>query len=103
MKTPETWIHELVQADLPNLAPHLRAWAEAHLAAPRQGTFSESSEGTKPFTLWLVTDNTGTEDSSLRVVFDQRRGKFGLAMELRNGIHWFTGLYGSFSETIKNM
>jgi hypothetical protein len=103
MKTPETRIRELVQADLPNLAPHLRAWAEAHLTAPRQETFSENPEGIKPITLWLVTDNTGAEDSPYRVVFDPEEDKFGLEMELQDETHWFMGLYGGFSETIKNL
>lgn len=103
MKTPGNRIHELVQADLPKLTPHLREWAEAHLASPRQETFAEKSDGTHPVTLWLVTDNTGSEDSSSRVVFDPEEDRFGLEMELQDGIHWFMGLYGSFSETIENM
>jgi hypothetical protein len=103
MKTPETRIRELVQADLPKLTPHLRAWAEAHLAVPRKETFSEDSDGMKLITLWLVTDNTGSEDSSSRVVFDPDADKFGLEMELQNGTHWFLGLDGGFAEAIKNM
>lgn len=103
MKSPETRIRELVQADLPKLTPYLRAWAEAHLANPRLHMFSEKIDGTKPIKLWLVTDNTGSEDSSLRVVFDPEEDKFGLEMELKDGTHWFMGLYGGFTETIESM
>ena len=102
-KTPETRIRELVQADLPKLTPHLRAWAETHLTAPRQETFFEKSDGTNPVRLWLVTDNTGSEDSSSWVVFDPEEDMFGLAVELQGGTHWFMGLYGGFSDTIESM
>jgi hypothetical protein len=103
MTDPKTRISELVRADLPNLAGHLRAWAEAHLADPRQETFSEDPDGKRRITLWLVTDHIGSEDSASRVVFDPEEDKFGLEMELQDGTHWFMGLYGGFAETIRNM
>jgi len=93
-------IDSLIKSELPELAPQLRNWAEQHLTIPRQVSFALSDDGTGEIRLWLVTDRTGKNDSSSRIVFDEIRGDFGLAMLLKNGVDWFMGFYGGFAETV---
>ncbi|HWI60460.1 MAG TPA: hypothetical protein VNT75_01335 [Symbiobacteriaceae bacterium] len=96
-------IARLVETDLPALAPHLQSWVESHLVTPREATFHRDSEGDTPVRLWLVTDHVGFKDSSYRVVYDPDTEGFGLAVELKNGVDWYMGPYGSFAETIWSM
>lgn len=93
----------LVKNDLPNLAPHLRHWSECHLVSPREITLALDPNGRATSLFWLVTDHTGSEDSSSRVVFDTRSDQFGLAMELANHVDWYMGPYGSFADSIRCM
>ena len=96
-------INELVHKELPSLAPHLKEWAEQHLVTPYQVTISKDPGGLEEIKLWLVTDHTGHQDSSSRVVFDADVDEFGLEMTLSNGVAWFMGIYGGFTETVENM
>lgn len=92
-----------VNQGLAELKPHLRRWAEDHLIQPRQIELSLDPDGKLSGVLWLVTDHTGHEDSSSRVVYDEANGQFGLEQTLNTGIQWYMGPYGSFSECIENM
>lgn len=96
-------IKELVEKDLPNLPPHIKAWAEEHLVQPRQVTLALKDDGQGEVMLWLVTDHSGKRDSACRVVFDEKRSRFGLEMRMANGVNWFMGLYGSFAEAVDAM
>jgi hypothetical protein len=96
-------IKTLVKTSLPKLSPHLREWAEQHIIPPRQVSVALLDDGREIITLWLVTDHTGQHDSSSRVVFDDKKEKFGLEMTLANGVHWFMGLYGEFAKTVESM
>lgn len=96
-------IAELVEADLPKLAPHLREWAESHLADPHEVAFNLRPDGDSVITLWLVTDHVGSRDSSCRVVFDAETEQFGLTMQLANGVDWYMGPYGTFAQAIESM
>ncbi len=54
-------------------------------------------------TVWIITDATGSEDSSSRVVFDDNAGEFGTEMKLQDGTHWFMGLCDGFADAIESM
>jgi hypothetical protein len=85
------------------LAPHLQDWLRGHLVEPRPTQFSADADGKSFKDLWLVTDHTGENDSSYRVVYDENNQMFGLESTLDTGVEWYMGSYGSFSETVENM
>jgi hypothetical protein len=88
---------------LPILAPHLQNWLRPHLVEPRLIRLSADADGTSFKDLWLVTDHTGEEDSSYRLVYDGDNHEFGLESTLDTGVEWYMGSYGSFSETVESM
>ena len=90
-----------VDAEMPMLPEHLRVWFEAHRARPQELTVSSDSEGTRPYRVWLVTDDIGDNDGSSRVVYDAECKKFGLLMELQSGVLWYMGPYGSLVDTVQ--
>jgi hypothetical protein len=96
-------IKKLVEEDLPNLPPHIREWTIEHLVKPRQVDLSLESNGEGIIKLWLVTDHVGKNDASCRVVFDNEKGWFGLEMTLVNGVNWFMGFYGDFTEAVNGI
>ena len=85
------------------LAPHLQDWLRVHLVPPRPIRVSFDPEGNSFKDLWLITDHTGEQDSSYRVVYDENNQMFGLESTLDTGVEWYMGSYGSFSETVENM
>jgi hypothetical protein len=100
--TVET-ISELIEVEIAKLGPLLQSWARHHLIVPRQVILSADPEGGEQATLWLVTDHTGDNDSSCRVVFDARSNEFGLEQTLADGIEWYMGPYGSFADAVEAM
>jgi hypothetical protein len=98
-----TEITNRVQAELPLLAEHLRTWLEAHRTHPRELGVSSDPEGTRTVQVWLVTDDIGDRDASSRVVYDAALRKFGLVMELQNGVLWYMGPYGSLVDTVQSI
>ena len=61
------------------------------------------AEGTSFKDVWLVTNHTGENDSSYRIIYDDQAQLFGLECTLESGVEWYMGNYGSFSETVENM
>jgi len=100
---PAAEIRTRVAGDLPRLPEPLRAWAERHMIEPRRVTLALDEKGERTGDFWLVTDHTGAEDSSSRVVFDESTGKFGLEMTLMDGTEWYMGPYGGFAEAVDGM
>lgn len=96
-------VHRLVNATIASLPEHLAAWALAHLITPRPVQLASDPEGHDEATYWLVTDHSGIEDSSYRVVYDAELGEFGLECTWEGGTGWFMGIYGSFADSIENM
>jgi hypothetical protein len=98
-----TEITTRVDAEMPMLREHLRIWFEAHRARPRELSVSSDLEGTRPYRVWLVTDDIGDGDGSSRVVYDADRKKFGLLMELQGGVLWYMGPYGSLVDAVESV
>ena len=92
-----------VDAELPLLAPHLRNWLAAHRTTPREIQASSDPEGAEHLQVWLVTDHTGAEDSSSRVVYEPATDAFGIVIDLENGVSWFQGSDDSLVAAIENM
>lgn len=96
-------IRTRVDAELPLLPDTLRNWVLAHLMTPRQITASLDPEGTQLVGLWLVTDHTGTEDSSSRLVYELAADAFGTVIDLQGGVAWFQGADDSLADAVENM
>lgn len=92
--TPPSEISELVSQTLPMLPSHLREWAEEHLSPPRQTNLVTDLDTNDARDFWLVTDHTGHNDASYRVVFDPVEKLFGLEMTIEDGRQWFMGIHG---------
>ncbi len=96
-------ITERVRAELPLLAEHLQRWLQAHQTHPRPISAWSDLKGTHQVQVWLVTDHSGDSDANSRVVYDVAGKMFGLVMELREGMLWYMGAYGSLAETVDSI
>jgi hypothetical protein len=100
----ETRIQQRVNQTLNELPEHIRRWSVAHLIAPRKVTLATDPDGEQYADFWLVTDHTGSDDASYRVVFDEETDDFGLEVTLNTGVCWYMGSYGSsFAVTVDAM
>jgi hypothetical protein len=82
-KAPEA-LRAGVTEGLPGLATHLQSWVQAHLIEPRQVCLATDPDGTSFKGVWLVTDHTGENDSSYRIVYDDEAQLFGLECTLES-------------------
>jgi hypothetical protein len=96
-------IRARVDAELPVLPTPLRNWVLAHLTTPRRITASLDPEGSQLVGVWLVTDHTGAEDSSSRLVYELEADAFGIVTDLQGGVAWFQGADDSLSNAVDNM
>ena len=96
-------IRVAVSEGLPLLKPHVRSWLRDHLIEPRAVVLATDPDGNVFKQLWLVTDHVGKDDSSYRIVYDGTAETFGLECTLNNGVEWYMGNYGSFSEAVEAM
>src|SRR5258705_4128568 len=96
-------IKSKVAYELTSLAPHLQTWLRAHLIEPRLSRLSVDCNGPSSKAFWLITDHTGKEDSSYRIVYDGEHEVFGLECTLESGVEWYMGGYGSFSDAVESM
>lgn len=96
-------IEARVDAELPLLPKHLRDWLTAHRTEPKQILASFDPEGAEHLQVWLVTDHTGAEDSSSRVVYEPTTDGFGIVIDLENGVRWFQGSDDSLAAAVENM
>ena len=101
--TAKDRIAYLVGLGLRELSEQNKLWTRNHLVDPRQEPFSLEADGDQVALFWLVTDHTGKNDSSYRIVFDEQEDSFGLVVELASGTQWFLGIYGTFREALENM
>ncbi len=99
----EELIRSYVERGLVELTDRLRPWAEAHLVTPRRISVMHDPEGVQPGHVWLVTDDTGSNDAAYRVVYDEGAAAFGLECRLQNGVSWYIGSYGSFVSAVESM
>jgi hypothetical protein len=93
-------IENRVRRELPSLPPQERKWAEDHRTQPREIAAVDEAGG-KSIAVWLVTDNTGRDDASYRVVYDATRDAFGLVMTDDAGVDRYLGAFGSLLATVE--
>ena len=96
-------INDSIKIGIANLPEHLADWAKSHVCDLKRVKLSKDPDGKEFSYYWLVTDNTGSGDSSYRVVYDEESKMFGLECTLGNGLEWYMGAYGTFVETINSM
>jgi hypothetical protein len=96
-------IEVAVQAGLSKLRPSIKQWVQTHLVHPRLISLSLDPDASSFKEVWLVTDHTGEQDSSYRIVYDSDSELFGLECTLESGVEWYMGNYGSFSQTVESM
>ncbi|MDQ3817004.1 MAG: hypothetical protein M3362_04855 [Acidobacteriota bacterium] len=96
-------IRRLIEQGMAELSPELRAWAESHLTFPRRVQLLDSLDTQETSSYWLITDRTGVNDSSYRVVYDERHDTFGFEVTLEDDRELFLGRVGSFAETVRDL
>jgi hypothetical protein len=85
------------------LSPELRVWVEGHLVTPRLIWLTRSTQSHETFPYWLVTDHTGADDSSSRVVYDEEHDRFGHELTLEDDREYFVGRIGSFADAVEDL
>ena len=92
-----------IDSELSLLASDVRTWVAAHLTTPKEITASVDAEGTQLVAVWLVTDHTGADDSSSRLVYQPDADAFGIAVDMPNGVSWFQGADSTLANAVENM
>ena len=98
-----TELSKRLQTELPMLPDDSRTWFEQHRTTLREITVSADPDSSRTMRVWLVTDHTGNNDGSSRVVYDPTTKMFGLVMELRTGVLWYMGPHGSFVDAVESI
>ena len=97
------FIQTSIKNEIDGLSENLQDWVNIHLIEPRLIDLIIDLDTNRKGQFWLITDNIGVNDSSYRVVFDEKTNEFGLECTLDDKREWFMGIYGNFSDTIKSM
>lgn len=97
-------IDKLVAHELRTLSSPLREWFVAHrVSPPRLVSIADGIDSETTTDLWLLTDHTGDQDASSRVVFDPEAGLFGVAMDFAQGPALLGLTPGGLAEAIDSM
>lgn len=102
MNIPES-IDALVEGSLGRLSAQLQAWVRGHRVKPYRVRLTPKAGGGAEEEFWIVTDQTGKDDSAQRVVFNPRSRSFGVEMTLETGRKWYLGDSGSFDKAVMDM
>lgn len=96
-------ITKRIRAEIVSLSGNLKEWAEEHGIEPKLIELIVDLDEDKKSEFWLVTDDTGHNDSSYRIAFNAMTDCFGLECRLEDGKEWYMGDYGSFAEAVQSM
>ncbi len=78
-------------------------WLKLHAIAPRRISLSRKTDGSDSEQFWLITDHTGSDDSSFRLVYDDVVGQYGIECAILNSISLFIGYRASLLEAITDI
>lgn len=84
-------INDLVAASYGRIDPSMKDWVNTHVMEPRQHTSWDSPDRKRQISLWLVTEHTGYNDTSYRIVWDPATQHFGLETLLADGSSIYQG------------
>jgi hypothetical protein len=90
-------------AAMPELDQRVGQWLRAHLVAARPITLSRTTDGANGEQFWLVTDHTGSDDASFRLVYDDVEARYGLECAILNSISLFSGFRASLVEAVTDI
>ena len=90
-------------AALPALDRRVQLWLQSHIIPPRRITLSRTTDGGNSEEFWLVTDHTGADDASFRVVYDDVVARYGIECSILNSISLFSGFRASLVEAITDI
>jgi hypothetical protein len=100
-------VHADVRADYEaaagQLDPRTREWLRAHLIPPRPIELDRKTDGNNTEQFWLITDHTGREDASFRVVFDDALRRYGIECTILNNISLFAGFRASLVDAVSDI
>ena len=91
------------QAALPALDRRLDDWFRAHVVAPRPIVLARKSDGGNTEEFWLVTDHTGTDDASFRIVYDDAANRYGIECTIQNGVCLFAGYRATLVDALTDI
>lgn len=78
-------------------------WLQSHKIPPRKISLSRKTDGSSAEEFWLVTDHTGADDASFRVVFDDVAGRYGIECAILNSVSLFSGYRATLLEAITDI
>ena len=78
-------------------------WLQLHKIPPRRISLSRKTDGSNTEEFWLVTDHTGSDDSSFRLVYDDVAGRYGIECAILNSISLFIGFRATLLEAIEKV
>jgi len=78
-------------------------WLQMHKIAPRRIALSRKTDGSNSEEFWLVTDHTGSDDASFRVVYDDVANSYGIECAILNSISLFIGFRASLTEAVTDI
>ena len=89
--------------DLSGLPNNIGAWFLQHRVPIKKITLSRDPDGTNPEDFWLVTDHTGNDDTTFRIIYDDLEKKFGYECLMENDVSYFIGFYGDLKTTLDDL
>ncbi len=105
--TDENAVRATIAADcaaaVPLLDRRVVLWLKTHAIVPRRIRLSCKTDGSESEEFWLVTDHTGSDDSSFRVVYDDTVANYGIECAIMNSISLFIGFRATLVEAITDI
>ena len=78
-------------------------WLRAHALPARPITLSRKTVGGETEDFWLVTDHTGADDSSFRVVYDDVTAQYGIECTIGSDVNLFAGFRSSLLDAVTDI
>ncbi len=78
-------------------------WLQLHALPPRRITLARKTDGGSTEDFWLVTDHTGSDDASFRIVYDDVAARYGLECAIGNDVPLFAGFRASLIDAVTDI
>jgi hypothetical protein len=85
-------------AAIRELDPRVGQWLRSQLSVLKRNSLARKIDGSDTKDFRLVTDHTGTNDASFRVVYDETEGRHGIESAILNSISLFIGYRATWAE-----
>ena len=107
MDTDPTIASAAIAADcaaaIRELDPRVGQWLRSHVIPPKRISLARKTDGSDTKDFWLVTDHTGTNDASFRVVYDDTAARYGIECAILNSISLFIGYRETLAEAVTDI